>query len=431
MASKPGTLVAACIGYGARGSKYCQFFATRFVADPSRERRDAARKDCPELDAATSTWQELLELKPNVDFVMICTQDRGHYEPALAFIRAGYNIMLEKPAGATKAECQVIAAAAVAAGVFIRVCHIMRYAPHNIFIKSLIDGGELGALRSIEHTEPVGDEHFVKSYVRGPWGVAEESTPFVVAKGCHDVDLVSWWCGGKEASFVFSTGTNSVFTRKNKPEEATGVVKCKDCPLVDTCRYSAKRYVGAFSRMTPGKLKQPLKTICPGAQSVQDVEDVLASTKYGNCVYGECDNTTVDDQFSIYVFPGEKWPVNVSVHIAAMSTEVCIRKTRIFLEHGEIHCEDPDEVTWRTHGGVQQQRDFSEAIESAQQKGMGGHEGADFFFCEAFERDLRKFMDGENGSERVEELAREMLLPHVLAYETEEARVHTEEALKK
>ncbi len=104
-------------------------------------------------------------------------------------------------------------------------------------LKNIIDSGEIGKVMSIIHMENVGNVHQSHSYVRGNWRRADQSTPMILAKCCHDTDILQWLIG-KPCKKVQSFGSLTHFTKENKPAGAPA--RCTDgCPHSETCFYNA------------------------------------------------------------------------------------------------------------------------------------------------------------------------------------------------
>ena len=101
--------------------------------------------------------------------VVVATQDRFHYGPAVALLDRGYHLLLEKPIATTPQQCDDIVEAAERAGATFAVCHVMRYAPYSLTLQHLLNSGAIGELVSVEHLEPIGWWHFAHSFVRGNW----------------------------------------------------------------------------------------------------------------------------------------------------------------------------------------------------------------------------------------------------------------------
>ena len=78
----------------------------------------------------------------------------------------GYHLLLEKPMAVDEADCEEIAEACTKAGVMVAVCHVLRYFPHCLKIKEVIDSGAIGQVVNINHVENVGFWHFAHSFVR-------------------------------------------------------------------------------------------------------------------------------------------------------------------------------------------------------------------------------------------------------------------------
>ena len=153
------------------------------------------------------------------DVAAICTMDDMHTEPALKAIELGYNLLLEKPVAPTPEECREMQHAAEEKGVFVLVCHVLRFTKFFIALKNIIDSGEIGEVMNIQHIEGVGDVHQSHSFVRGNWGNSDESSCMILQKTCHDMDILAWLIG-KKCTAVQSFGSLSYFTRENAPEGA-------------------------------------------------------------------------------------------------------------------------------------------------------------------------------------------------------------------
>lgn len=286
------------IGGGNRGNSYTKIgkelekFELVAVAEPIKMRREYLAKmhGIPE-EMCFESWEPLLALGKIADAAIISTMDRDHFAPAMNAIEAGYDILLEKPAAPTVEECRMIEKAASEKGVNVLICHVLRYNRFFRAVKKLLDDGRIGRVINIEHTECVGDIHYSHSYVRGKWHSEEESTFMLLAKSCHDIDIIQWLIG-KECKRVQSFGSLSYFKRENAPEGSTE--RCYDgCPYIDSCTYSAKKIY--IERKDFGNWLRSSVTRCHEMTDDETVIDCLAKTDYGKCVF-KCNNDVVDHQ---------------------------------------------------------------------------------------------------------------------------------------
>lgn len=147
-----------------------------------------------------SDWQEFIKLDKRVsDCVLITLPDRLHKQAAIEFTRLGYHILVEKPMATLLDDCRQITMACREKERQINaVCHVMRYYGPCIKIKQLIESGVIGEVLNITHTEPVGFWHFAHSFVRGNWHREDDSSFSLLAKCCHDIDLIVYWMGSKK-----------------------------------------------------------------------------------------------------------------------------------------------------------------------------------------------------------------------------------------
>lgn len=285
------------IGAGNRGTTYTDImldmsekFEVVAVAEPIDNRRENIQKrhHIPE-EYCFQNWRDLLALGKIADMAIVSTQDAQHYEPAMEAISRKYDVLLEKPVSPNPKECVDIAQHAEECGVRVIVCHVLRYTPLFCKIKSLINDGVLGRIVTINHEECVGNVHQSHSYVRGNWGNEERSSCMLLAKSCHDLDLLQWIIG-KKCKKIQSFGSLTYFKRENAPEGSPE--RCIDgCPVGDTCPYNAvKLYLedktNEWFRTTSTRTVNPTDEM---------VEYTLRTTQYGKCVY-KCDNDVVDHQ---------------------------------------------------------------------------------------------------------------------------------------
>lgn len=289
------TVNVILIGAGLRGQAYTNImkeegFKVVGVADPIKERRDYIKShhNIPD-DMCFENWDQIFALPKFADVAIIATQDRKHHEPAMKAIERGYNILLEKPVAPTPQECADIAQLAEEKGVKVLVCHVLRYTPFFTKIKEFILDDKLGDIISIHHLEPVGNRHQSHSFVRGNWGNTENSANMLLAKSCHDIDIIQWLVNSK-CTRVQSFGGLSYFTEKNAPEGAPDYC-IEGCPHGEDCYYNAvKLYLDDknnrwFRNAATNKVDP----------SDEAVEAALRTTQYGKCVF-KCDNNAVDHQ---------------------------------------------------------------------------------------------------------------------------------------
>ncbi len=198
---KNKTLRCALIGAGTRWARaYHPWICENrdvidivAIAEPMEERRTFHQKAYELSDAMCfENWHAMLThiADASVDAVIICSSDSEHYEPAIACLQHGYDILLEKPMAQTAQECIDIVKTAEKNNCKVLLSHVLRYTPFFMKIRELIGSGAIGAVQAIQHTEQVGYFHIAHSFVRGNWGRTDKSNPIILAKSCHDLDIL-------------------------------------------------------------------------------------------------------------------------------------------------------------------------------------------------------------------------------------------------
>ncbi|KAL3063999.1 hypothetical protein OYC64_000328 [Pagothenia borchgrevinki] len=406
------------VGAGCRGEIYSSFGSIHperlkvvGVADPRKFARTKLQQQHNIVDENIfEDWHTMVEREKFADAVAICTPDRLHKEPAVAFAKKGYHVLLEKPMATTAEDCTAIVEACTQSGVMLSVGHVLRYDPviHNI--KELIDAGAIGDVMHIQHLEPVGFWHFAHSFVRGNWRNEEESSFALLAKSCHDIDLIHHWAGARRCLKVTSFGSVSHFGKKDKPAGAGN--RCLDCSIEADCPYSARKIY--MDRVKQGNTGWPVSVICPNSfPDIESVTEALETGPYGRCVY-ECDNDVCSNQVVNMEFEGG---LTAAFSMVAFTEEICKRKTTIYGSKGELSC-DGHEV--RVFDFLTQRSTKHSPLSGAPRRfmSMSGHGGADYYLMDAFVSAV-----ANNDPSLIRSGPEETLLSHLLVFEAERSRL--------
>ena len=382
-------LQIAILGCGSRGRTYAGIaasFGDRYritaVADPVAGRCSAIANLVPSHGIRMlSSAEHLFAIGKLADVLIIATQDADHFEHASAALRAGYDILLEKPAAETLDRCEALDALARSLDRRIGLCFVLRYTPFYSTVKTLIDSGRLGRIISIRASEGVEPFHQAHSFVRGHWSKSADSTPMIVAKCSHDADLLCWLAGSAPAR-ISSFGGIEWFRADNTPDGAP--LRCTDgCPVAQQCPYDAHRYLHDKRRW--------LGMVMDGAADANDaaVLDFLRSSPWGRCVY-QCDNDAVDHQVvAIEMHNGVSATLTMTAFDHGRTLE--IHGTRASLRGGSPFKEAGAPELWlRDHATGK-----SEPVELSQtgtpgDAGYSGHGGGDWGLIDSLDRMFRR-----------------------------------------
>lgn len=295
-------ITAVIVGAGHRAFVYSKLALTDpdklkivGVADPDKIRQKKAMEmfGFPKENCFDSAL-ELSRVPKFADAVINGTMDEQHVETSIPLLKKGYDMLLEKPFATNEKEMRELVSCVKENGNKVMICHVLRYTPFYLSIKERVASGEIGDIINIQTCEHVSYHHLSTSYVRGKWANSDVfHTSMLLAKCCHDIDLMMWMMSDTQPSMISSFGSKFQFKPENAPKEA-GTKCLVDCPLVDTCRYSAKRLY----------LDQPKRWafyIWDKLEGIENPTDedrinlLKGDSNYGRCIY-KCDNNVVDHQ---------------------------------------------------------------------------------------------------------------------------------------
>lgn len=400
-----GKVRVALLGAGNRGKDAYGPYALRFpediefvaVAEPMQDRREAFAKahNIPK-ENQVETYEKLLNRNKFCDAMMICTQDDMHFIPTKTAIEKGYHVLLEKPMSNSLEECMELGKIARENDVVFMICHVLRYTPFFTKIKEIIDSGKIGKVMTIQHNENIGYFHMAHSFVRGNWRNSKESSPIILAKTCHDMDILLFLAGSR-CKKISSFGSLTYFRESNAPANAAD--RCIDCEHEPSCIYSAKAQYLKARGMWPA-------TTITEDQTEEGILKALAEGLYGRCAY-KCDNDVCDHQVVNMEFENG---ITSTFNLSAF-TNNCNRTLKIMGTRGEIRANDlMQEVEVQLFG-----QDSKEIFKC---KPVGGHGGGDYGLMADF---VRLIQSGKNDALTSADISVES---HVMAFAAENSRVN-------
>jgi predicted dehydrogenase len=406
---------AVLIGAGNRGyeaygpyalahPEQIQFTA---VVDPHQARRQRfaeAHGIPPERQFAS--WQDLYARGRIAEALVNCTLDRMHLPSTLPALELGYQILLEKPMANTLEGNVRLVQAAEERGSLLMICHVLRYTAFFSTLHQILASGRLGRVITVEHRENVVYWHMAHSFVRGNWRDSQIESPMILAKCCHDMDILYWNLGPVRRMSSF--GSLMHYRPENAPPGAPE--RCTDgCPVADECPWYAPRiYLHGYTGW-------PVSVISEDT-SPEARQRALETGPYGRCVY-HCDNDVVDHQtVNLEFASGASGTLFMHGHSHEEARTMRYDGTRATLR-GRFAYGLGDSIEIHDHlTGMVEEVDLQPSSHSAD---GSGHGGGDAGLMVTFVRALR------TGAEGVADLttSRESLESHLMSFAAEEARV--------
>lgn len=401
------TIRTVLIGAGARGMNAYAPYALNHphevkfvaVAEPDSERRQkfAQLHNISDTQCFES-WEQLIEKPMLADAAIICSQDRMHFKPTIAAIEKGYHILLEKPMSNDPVECIIMGDYAKKFNRVFLICHVLRYTSFFSTIKKLLVEERIGRLISIQHNENVAHWHQAHSFVRGNWRNSAQSSPMILAKCCHDMDILLWLAGA-DCTGISSFGYLTHFKKENAPFGTP--LRCLDgCALENECPYYAPNIYLTDNTDWP-------TSVISNDTSIEARTRALREGPYGRCVY-HCDNDVVDHQVVNLEFGNE---VTAAFTMCAFTQEGS-RTIKLMGTKGEIRGNmEKNEI--EISDFVSGSREVVKLRES-----QYGHGGGDYGIMHDFVR-LVQGNDASNGLTSADKSVQS----HIMAFAAEKSRI--------
>ena len=301
------------------------------IVDPDPVRRELMRSKYEvAYENCFENVYEFVKRDKFADAVINGTMDHLHVETSIPVLEKGYDLLLEKPFAVNEEEMNALCACARKHGSRVVIGHVLRYTDFYRAIKERLLSGEIGEIISIESCEHVNYHHMAVSYVRGKWRSEKLCfAPMLLAKSCHDIDIMLWMMGDNAPVRVSSFGSDLQFGAARKPAGA-GTRCVVDCPYEAECIFSARANYLAADRW-----KQYVWKPLEGEGTPSDArkaESLATDNPYGKCVWdferdGNVDHQTVNIQFASgatgsFVMVGGSAKSERNIHIVGTRGEI-------------------------------------------------------------------------------------------------------------
>lgn len=224
----------------------CDMSRTRMEFHNRRIARDFGANAVPMYDAADFD-RMVRETRPDV--VLVCTVDATHHEYIMRALRAGCDVVTEKPMTTDAEKCRAIFQTVQETGHNVRVSFNARWGPGSTQVRELLASGVIGNIHAVHMEYQLNTSHGA-DYFRRWHAHKEHSGGLLIHKSTHHFDLVNWWIDAIPAE-VFSWGSLRFYGRENalrrgddrltEYERYTGNDQAKDDPFALTLEEGALR----------------------------------------------------------------------------------------------------------------------------------------------------------------------------------------------
>lgn len=299
---------AVLLGAGNRADIYASVSLTHpeklkivGIVDPDKVRTNIIKEkyNVPEENCFENV-EEFVKREKFADAVINGTMDHLHVPTSIPVLEKGYDLLLEKPFAVNEEEMNTLCEVAKKYGSKVVIGHVLRYTDFYKSIKEHILNGEIGDIISAETCEHVNYNHMAVSFVRGKWRSEKLCfAPMILAKSCHDMDILLWMMGENDPASIASFGDDFQFGKDRKPEGA-GERCMADCPMVDSCIFSAKSNYLAAPRWLQYVWKSLEKD--PDLTDEKKENSLKTDNPYGKCVWDFERDGNVDHQTVIIKF---------------------------------------------------------------------------------------------------------------------------------
>ena len=165
------------------------------------------------------------------DYIIVTTMDSTHDEIIIKALKAGFNVITEKPMTTDEDKCRNILAAEKASGKKVIVAFNYRHSVHAMQLKELLAADRVGKITSVDFNWYLNVHHGA-DYFRRWHGKIAKGGSLWVHKATHHFDLLNWWLNSEPVE-VTAYGSLEHYGKNN----AFRGTKCRGCEHKDNCKF--------------------------------------------------------------------------------------------------------------------------------------------------------------------------------------------------
>jgi predicted dehydrogenase len=211
----------------------CDSNAARLALSASR----VAAANGPAVGCYDAGDFERMVAERRPDVVIVTTPDDLHDVYVVRALRAGCDVITEKPMTIDLARLKRIVDAQRETGRSVTVTFNYRYIPAHAQLKALLGSGTIGEITAVDFRWSLDRVHGA-DYFRRWHRRMDRSGGLLVHKATHHFDLINWWVASRPAT-ITALGSRRFYVPRTA--ESLGLAghgeRCHDCPVSARCPY--------------------------------------------------------------------------------------------------------------------------------------------------------------------------------------------------
>ncbi|SDC66782.1 Oxidoreductase family, C-terminal alpha/beta domain [Paenibacillus sp. UNCCL117] len=210
-------------------AEWQEHVAFKGVYDINPVRAALLSQECGNVPVYDDFHKMLADVRPDV--VVVASTDYTHHTYIIDSLRAGCDVITEKPMTIDEEKCRQILQAEKETGKKVTVTFNLRFAPYFAKVKELLLEGAIGDLYHV-HLEWYLDRRHGADYFRRWHSELAKSGGLLVHKSTHHFDIINWWMASRPAE-VHAFGARRVYG-DNRAEKGE---RCLTCAYKSSCEY--------------------------------------------------------------------------------------------------------------------------------------------------------------------------------------------------